>query len=52
LRAAGLDLSGIAIATIPVAAGWFILALLLGRAQERRAAGDALRPSDSGAQTP
>ncbi|MBI4189188.1 MAG: MFS transporter [Betaproteobacteria bacterium] len=37
LRTAGLDLSAIAYATVPVAAGWFILALLLGRAQERRA---------------
>ncbi len=52
LRAAGLSLSGIAFATIPIAAGWFILALLLGRAQERRAAGDVEGPSDSGPQSP
>ena len=37
LRATGLDLSGVALATIPVTAAWFVLALALGRAQERRA---------------
>jgi AAA family ATP:ADP antiporter len=37
LRGAGMELSAIAYATVPVAAGWFILALLLGRTQERRA---------------
>jgi ATP:ADP antiporter, AAA family len=37
LRGAGLELSTISLATVPVAAGWFILALALGRAQERRA---------------
>ena len=36
LRTAGLDLSAIALATVPLAAGWFILALALGRAHERR----------------
>ena len=36
LRALGLDHSGIALATVPVAAGWLVLALALGRAQERR----------------
>ena len=37
LRGLGLELSAISLATVPVAAGWFILALALGRAQERRA---------------
>ena len=39
LRAAGLELAAISAATVPVAAGWLILALTLGRAQERRASG-------------
>ena len=39
LRATGLDLSGVALATVPLAAAWFVLALALGRAQERRARG-------------
>jgi AAA family ATP:ADP antiporter len=37
LRAVGMELSAIAAATVPVAAGWLVLALALGRAQERRA---------------
>jgi ATP:ADP antiporter, AAA family len=37
LRGTGLDLSGIALATVPAAALWFVLALALGRAQERKA---------------
>ena len=37
LRAAGLELSAIAAATVPVALGWIAVALALGRAQERRA---------------
>jgi AAA family ATP:ADP antiporter len=37
LRGAGLELSAVSLATVPVAAGWFILALALGRTQERRA---------------
>lgn len=37
LRAAGLELSTISLATVPVAALWLALALALGRAQERRA---------------
>ena len=37
MRGAGLEISAISLATVPVAAGWFILALALGRAQERRA---------------
>ena len=38
LRGAGVELSTISWSTVPVAAGWLILALALGRAQERRAA--------------
>jgi AAA family ATP:ADP antiporter len=49
LRAAGLDLPAISYATVPVAAGWFILALLLGRAQERRAAAAPESASPAGA---
>ena len=37
LRGAGLELALISLATIPVAAGWLVLALGLGRAHERRA---------------
>ncbi|MGP1685286.1 MAG: NTP/NDP exchange transporter, partial [Giesbergeria sp.] len=37
LRGAGLELSLISLATVPVAAGWLALALGLGRAHERRA---------------
>jgi AAA family ATP:ADP antiporter len=35
LRGAGLELSAISLATVPVAAVWLALALTLGRAQER-----------------
>jgi AAA family ATP:ADP antiporter len=38
LRGIGLDGTGIAVATIPIALGWLLLALGLGRAQERRSA--------------
>ena len=44
LRGAGLELSTISLATVPLAAGWLVLALALGRAQETRA-----RLSDRGA---
>jgi ATP:ADP antiporter, AAA family len=37
LRGAGLELSTISLATVPVSALWLILALALGRSQERRA---------------
>jgi ATP:ADP antiporter, AAA family len=37
LRATGLELTALAAATVPVAVGWAILALGLGKAQERRA---------------
>lgn len=37
MRGAGLELQAIAIASVPVAAAWLGLALVLGRAQERRA---------------
>jgi ATP:ADP antiporter, AAA family len=36
LRGAGLELSTISLATVPVSAAWFILALALGRSQEQR----------------
>ncbi len=38
LRAAGLELTALAAAAVPIAAGWALLALGLGKAQERRAA--------------
>jgi len=38
LRAAGMELHTIALAAIPLMAGWFLIALGLGRAHERRAA--------------
>jgi len=52
LRGAGLELSTISLATVPLAVGWLVLAVALGRAQERRAArpdmNGALRAADSG----
>ena len=36
LRGAGLELSTISLATVPVAGVWLVLALALGRSQERR----------------
>jgi ATP:ADP antiporter, AAA family len=36
LRGAGMDLSAISLATVPVTAAWLALALVLGRAHERR----------------
>ena len=37
LRGAGLELSTISLATVPLAAAWLVLSLALGRAQEARA---------------
>jgi ATP:ADP antiporter, AAA family len=37
LRAAGLELPVISLATVPVTGVWLVLALVLGRSQERRA---------------
>ncbi|MDF2114203.1 Npt1/Npt2 family nucleotide transporter [Roseiarcaceae bacterium H3SJ34-1] len=45
LRGIGLDGAGIALATIPLVLGWLLLALGLGRAQERRSAAMA-KPQD------
>jgi len=39
LRGAGVELATISWSIVPVAIGWLVLALALGRAQERRAAG-------------
>ena len=36
MQGTGLDISGIALATVPIAGLWFILAILLGRSQERQ----------------
>jgi AAA family ATP:ADP antiporter len=38
MQALGLKLGAIALCSLPVVAGWFILSLGLGRAQERRSA--------------
>jgi ATP:ADP antiporter, AAA family len=38
LQALGLKLGAIALVAWPVVAGWLVLSLVLGRAQERRAA--------------
>lgn len=38
MRASGLGLGAIALLTVPAALGWLLLSLVLGRAQERRAA--------------
>jgi AAA family ATP:ADP antiporter len=40
LQVLGLKLAGIALWSLPVAAGWLVLSLALGRTQERRAAED------------
>jgi preprotein translocase subunit SecG len=37
LRGAGLELTTISLATVPLAFLWVVLAIALGRAQERRA---------------
>ena len=41
LRGAGLELPTISLATVPLAGGWLLLALALGRAHERRALASA-----------
>jgi AAA family ATP:ADP antiporter len=41
LRSLGMELRTISLAAIPLAAAWLVLALALGRAQERRAASGA-----------
>ena len=41
LRAAGVELSALSLATVPVALAWLGLALALGRSQERRAKSSA-----------
>jgi len=48
LQALGLKLGAIALAALPVAAGWLAVSALLGRAQERRAA----LPAESGVAAP
>jgi AAA family ATP:ADP antiporter len=37
LRGAGMELSAISLVSVPLAGLWLVLALALGRAQERRA---------------
>jgi AAA family ATP:ADP antiporter len=44
LRGLGMELHAIALATVPVAVGWMVLALTLGRAHERRTADDLKPP--------
>jgi AAA family ATP:ADP antiporter len=46
LRAVGLELSAISLASIPAAAVWLALSLALGRAQERRARENDAHASD------
>jgi AAA family ATP:ADP antiporter len=41
LRGLGLDAATLCLATVPVAVGWLVLSLALGRRQERLAAGNA-----------
>ena len=47
LRGAGLELQAIALATVPIAAGWAALAFVLGKAHERRATPNAARETGS-----
>ena len=49
LRGAGLELTTISLTTVPVALGWVVLAIALGRAHERRAREIAASASASGA---
>ena len=44
LRGLGLELGSISLATVPVAACWLGLSLALGRAHERKAAGETAAP--------
>ena len=44
LRGLGLELGAISLATVPVAACWLGLSLALGRAHERKAAGETAAP--------
>jgi AAA family ATP:ADP antiporter len=44
LQALGLKLGAIALCSLPVAAGWFVLSLALGRAQEKRSAQSRATP--------
>jgi AAA family ATP:ADP antiporter len=37
LRSVGLQLSSVALSVVPIAVGWWLLSLALGRSQERRA---------------
>jgi len=49
LQALGLKLGAIALVAWPAAAGWLVLSMVLGRAQEHRAAlidSEAVRPAD------
>lgn len=45
LRGLGMELHAIAAATVPVAIGWLILALTLGRTHEKRTAASSATPS-------
>ena len=52
LRGAGLEPGAISLATVPVTAAWLALALVLGRAHERRtrdSAAPAATPTTQGA---
>ncbi len=50
LRGSGMEPSSISLATVPVAAGWLALALLLGREHERRSSKDSPPSSISSAE--
>lgn len=47
LRGLGLGIAGIALVTVPVTMGWLVLALVLGRMQERRAGSGSAPPGSS-----
>ncbi len=46
-RGAGLELTTLALATLPVVIGWFVLSIGLGRAHERRAGAHRGTPGES-----
>jgi AAA family ATP:ADP antiporter len=47
MQAFGLKLGAIALYSLPVAAGWFVLSMALGRAQERRSARTAASATET-----
>ena len=47
MQAVGLKLGAIALFSLPVVAGWFVLSIGLGRAQEKRSAQSAASDTET-----